>query len=180
MSDSTKDTVSFSIENKDFYRRINPGIAAAMLGVLVLISIIACTSKQPIQDSVIGFLFCALFFFGILIYPHITSIYNVTFEDESILLLGNKFNVPFKERIAYKDVRLSVYELGKFRLEGYEMKIKQKDKKGYTMGENNGWNTLTLYYILKEIRERRCIKTIYREDGTYFIEDIERYLKGKK
>lgn len=182
MNESAKGSISFIIEEKKLLKRAKNDIIRILLfAVILVILLFLFKMKLPIQDIFILFLFYISFSFIFLFYRHITAVHTVIFEDDFLIIRGNKFNTPFSEKISYKELRLSVIELrqnGFPRLAGYQLEIRAHKQKGFVISENNNWTTLMIYKILKEIKERRSLQNIYRDDGTYFIEEIKQYLKG--
>lgn len=163
--------------------RIQGLISLITLFFIVLFIMNLLTSNNPIIDSLI--LMVVFIIIGLIIYTHNFKRFTekITLNENMFMIDGFHYGKHFQINIPYKDLKLSVLETTYYQLNihsGYLLTVRNSSNEKFVLSKANGWDVLTIYNLLIEIRKIREKKKIYREDGTFFIEELKKYLGGNR
>lgn len=164
----------YQIKEKTFWESIKNILSIFVFTLFIFVLIFAFTSDNPIKDGLIVTL-CFLIFSLIFLFSYIKRVHKIVIKHESVQICGNIFNRPFVTEISHKKLHLTINPLGIYKLIGYEMKFAGNGKY-YLINDLNDWKTQNIRKMLQDIKQRRFLLKIYREDGTYFINEIEHFM----
>ncbi|MFN5786593.1 MAG: hypothetical protein ACK457_11545, partial [Flavobacteriia bacterium] len=163
----------------DFSTRLQRVLMGFSFLLLMIVTIVLLTSRHPIRDSISLFFATAIFCFLFFILPSLKTVSEISLTEDLVEIKGRFLNKIYCDSIKLKDLKLSVNALGKGIISGYELDIRTNKKK-YLLSPNNGWETNEIYKILVDIKAIRARYKINREDGTYDIPEIKRFLDEKE
>jgi hypothetical protein len=172
----------FSVPTKKLWARAKNASLWVLLITIIFTVIVFATSKNAHQDALITFFFCLIFGLLFNLLRFVKYVNSVVFDRETITIEAIYLNKPITEKIKYEDLRLSIQKLHYYQISahaGFRLSIINKDGRSYLIEDDGVWTTQTIYKILKEIKSRREQKCIKRNDGTFFIPEIEEYLKKR-
>lgn len=175
----TPDKKTYKIPDVDFTTRLRRIIVGFSVLFTLIVSIVLLISKHPIRDSISLFFATAIFCFLFFILPSFKTVSEISLTEDLVEIKGRFLNRIYCDSIRLKSLKLSVSTLGKGIINGYELAI-TGNKKKYLLSPNNGWETIEIYKILVDIKDIRTTYKINREDGTYDLPEIKKFLHGNQ
>jgi hypothetical protein len=169
---------TYKILDIDFRSRLQRILGGFTIVLLIIVLIVFLTSNHPIRDSISLFFATSIFCFLFFILPSLKTVSGIFFTGDLVEIQGRFLKKVYCDSIKIKDLKLSVNALGKGIINGYELVI-TANKKKYLLSPN-GWETIDIYKILVDIKNIRTTYNINREDGTYEIPEIKRFLYGQE
>lgn len=170
---------TYKAPDLDFKTKLQRILIGLSVFLLIFVSIVLLTSKNPLLDSIILFFVASIFCFLFFILPSFKTVSEITFIEDFAEIKGRYLNRIYCDTIKIKSLTLSVNALGKGTINGYELVITSNRKKNF-LRPIDGWETIDIYKILVDIKDIRTTYKIHRKDGTYDLPELKKFLYGNQ